>query len=594
MTGHGTDPEPELSPRQGSEPATASSTDTPIRIPGPQVVPTVAAWVGPQDAPARFERLEQVGGGAEGAIFRARRVGPGGEIEVVALKQYWPPPGAPANWPFDGTWDQIKNQAWLLRGLPRTDHLVRVRDEFLGALSDTNQYGAKKAFETPFVVMEWVDGVRPDVAIRASPGVATRLGWVRDLADAVDLLHSVSHTNRSPLVHGDIKPGNCLVTPERGLVLVDTGALQLADGLGDPRGLRSPPYAAPEVLARPGERRGTATDLYSLGAVAYFLLITQAPPNAERVGYHEEARDTLLEWNGVAAQMRPALASHVMQLLAPDPADRIRTSAAQWAHELTEIVAPDGPAVARLPVADPAVTYDAPTSTPAARNAVGAARPAADSSPTPDAEPFMPTHLGDGYTHTDAEKPPAGGNHAKRLFLLGLVAITVASAIAVAEIVPRLTNPRTAPPSPTATDPSSRAILEVTKVGPEDCSTSYIVRGEVRNDPRATSKALWVVSQLYADPPNQRPNPQYYPKTPVAVQNGEFSVEIPANDEKGIRNGRILLVAADQEGNADLQLSLDADLAKDRTRYSDSRRIDLQRGTQEIATSPASEQRCLS
>lgn len=350
MTGRRTGPSdaPEDPP---SDPLTGSSVDGPVGFsPVGRAVPTVGYWVGPEDEPARFERLEHVGGGAEGAIFRARRVGPSGETEFVALKQYRPPPGAPANWPLDGTWRQIENQAWLLRGLPRTDHLVRVRDEFLGATSGPglgdDPQSANKAFDTPFVVMEWIDGARPDVAMRASSvPLTTRLGWVRDLAEAVDLLHSVSRTDRFPLVHGDIKPGNCLVTRDRGLVLVDTGALQLADGVGNVRGLRSPPYAAPEVLARPGRRRGTATDLYSLGAVAFYLLTAIEPPSAEHDGYEQAARDLLLGRQSLQADLRPAVAAHIMKFFAADPAQRTRSSAWQWARELTEIVCPPVPTI---------------------------------------------------------------------------------------------------------------------------------------------------------------------------------------------------------------------------------------------------------
>ncbi len=262
---------------------------------------------------------------------------------MVALKEYRPPPGASPAWPRDGTWRQIEHQAWLLRGLPRTDHLVRVRDEFLGATSGPGLGGdprsPHKAFDTPFVVMEWIEGARPDVLLQADRAtLSQRLGWVQDLAEAVDLLHSVSRTGRFPLVHGDIKPGNCLITPRRGLVLVDTGALQVADGIGEFRGLRSPPYAAPEVLAGPGRRRGTATDLYSLGAVAFFLLTSNPPPNGEYADYLVLAHAELMRCADIERGRRPLVAAHLLRLLDTDPAQRSRTSAVQWARELIELV----------------------------------------------------------------------------------------------------------------------------------------------------------------------------------------------------------------------------------------------------------------
>ena len=88
MTGRRTGPSdaPEDPP---SDPLTGSSVDGPVGFsPVGRAVPTVGYWVGPEDEPARFERLEHVGGGAEGVIFRARCVGPSGETEFV-LRAWW-------------------------------------------------------------------------------------------------------------------------------------------------------------------------------------------------------------------------------------------------------------------------------------------------------------------------------------------------------------------------------------------------------------------------------------------------------------------------------------------------------------------------
>ena len=343
MTDH---PEP---PTQDSVPSAAVAF-------GPRPVPSVGVWVGPHDEPARYERLDHVGGGAEGAIHRARFVGRGGPPLPVAIKQYRPPPGAPADWPHDGTWHQIRDQAWLLAGLARDDHLVRVREVFLGAVSafgiDRDPAGAGKSFDTPFVVMEWIDGTAPDALLRrGGVDLDTRLRWVEDLAAAVDVLHSLSRTRDAPLVHADIKPANCLVTPDRGLVLVDTGAVQRSDGSGDHRGLRSPPYAAPEVLAGPGRRRDAATDLYSLGAVAFFFLTGQAPPGADRPAYLAEARAALSSCTALPPARRRPVTDHVAALLDPEPGRRPSGGAAHWARELRRLAAPDAGRSRGRPVA---------------------------------------------------------------------------------------------------------------------------------------------------------------------------------------------------------------------------------------------------
>lgn len=347
--------DPEDPATADGSPSTLPSAVEPVRRSGARAVPDVGRWVGPEDEPARYRVLEHVAGGAEGAIHRARFVGrhpdpqdpPG---RVLALKEYRPPRGASPDWPHEGTWLQIRDQALLLNGLPRSPHLVTVREVFLGAMS-TGAAQPRTDFTTPFVVMGWVDGTAPDVLLhRGGISLATRLGWIADLAAAVDLLHSVSHRDDTPLVHGDIKPGNCLVTDDHGLVLVDTGALQRADGVGDHRGLRTPRFAAPEVLAHPGRRRGEATDLYSLGAVAFFLLTGRLPPSAARPAYLAEAEETLQ----ACVELPPAgaadVTAHVLTMLSPDPADRGREGARAWAARLTTLAALPTPAVPSVPL----------------------------------------------------------------------------------------------------------------------------------------------------------------------------------------------------------------------------------------------------
>ncbi len=333
-----------------AEPSTDESMDNPIggawAAPG---LPTVGVWVGPREEPARYERLEHVDGGVEGSIYRARYVGSaGGNPAEVALKEYRPSPGAPSSWPHDGTWLQISDQAALLASLRSSDHLVQIREVFLGSVSTHGLDGAlsstQKAFDTPFVVMEWIDGRSPAELMKSrKPALGVRLSWIRDLAEALERLSSVSRTYGNPLVHGDVKPANCLISAARGLVLVDTGAMHRADIAGNRRGLRSPPYAAPEVMANPGGRRTTAADLYSLGAVAFFLLTGVAPPTPQG-DYMAEARTAMASSdcsNGSLSGTATARAiDHILRLLDPDPGVRAHTGALDWANALTDLLSP--------------------------------------------------------------------------------------------------------------------------------------------------------------------------------------------------------------------------------------------------------------
>ena len=317
-------------------------------VPGsPAGVPSVGTWVGPREEPARDECLEQVGGGAEGTVFRGQFVGShGGTPVAVALKVYRRPPNAHPDWPDDGTWLNITDQAALLQGIAPGASLVRIREAFLGELTSAG-----------VPVLNGAGRLVPHaraghgVARRRSltgelrdrrPPIAKRVTWIRQLAQAIELIHSVSRTHGNPLVHTDIKPGNCMITPGRGLVLVDTGAVHRAIASRNRRGLRTPPYAAPEVLADPGGQPLLAGDLYSLGAVAYHVLTGQAPPDSADPGYLNEARAQL---NAVAnlgpghdRRTRRLVTEHVLVLPDPDPARRARVAPTAWADQLGRLI----------------------------------------------------------------------------------------------------------------------------------------------------------------------------------------------------------------------------------------------------------------
>ncbi len=159
---------------------------------------------------------------------------------------------------------QFQSEVGLMATL-RHPNLPAVSDQFRGPTG--RQY----------MVMDYVAGdTLEDLVARRGPLPEAE---VIALADA--LLGVLEYLHGQGVVHRDIKPANVKLTPEGKPVLVDFGIAKVHVP-GQPtktwaRGVGSPGFA-------PIEQYGTGTDvrsdLYSLGAVMYYLLTGKAPPPA--------------------------------------------------------------------------------------------------------------------------------------------------------------------------------------------------------------------------------------------------------------------------------------------------------------------------
>jgi hypothetical protein len=133
-----------------------------------------------------------------------------------------------------------------------------------------------------YYVMEFLEGASLDEVVKLSgPMPPGRVIHILDqVAGALGEAHAVG------LIHRDIKPANVFVTQQGGVPdvakVLDFGLVkQVAQGTGEATTLKAltrddsfsgtPLYMAPEAITAP-ETIDARTDLYSLGAVGYFLL----------------------------------------------------------------------------------------------------------------------------------------------------------------------------------------------------------------------------------------------------------------------------------------------------------------------------------
>jgi eukaryotic-like serine/threonine-protein kinase len=131
----------------------------------------------------------------------------------------------------------------------------------------------------PFLVMRYCPPPDLGARVQAQPmSVPDAVSTGIKLASAIETAH------RSGIIHRDIKPSNVLVTPYHEPALTDFGiAGRLHEIEGDHEVRISYPWSPPELLD--GRSNGSvASDVYSLGATIWNLLVGRSPfsiPNGD-------------------------------------------------------------------------------------------------------------------------------------------------------------------------------------------------------------------------------------------------------------------------------------------------------------------------
>jgi serine/threonine-protein kinase len=181
-----------------------------------------------------------------------------------------------------------------------------------------------------YYVMEYLPGLNLRQLVERHgplpPGRAVHL--LRQVCRALSLAHAEG------LIHRDIKPSNVIVARSGGLEdqakLLDFGLVLPRARSGAPgltregQVLGTPLFMAPEQATGDGRSVDGRSDLYALGAVAYYLL-TGRPPFEGDDGLAvliAHARDPAVPPSRVRADLPEDLERVVLRCLAKDPAGR--------------------------------------------------------------------------------------------------------------------------------------------------------------------------------------------------------------------------------------------------------------------------------
>ena len=233
----------------------------------------------------RYEILEPLGAGGEGRVFKAldRQHG-----RFVALKIR--PVGA------DQPRDQLLNEARMLLALAPHPALPLVREDFFDG-------------ENYVVAMDWVDGTDLATLVRdrGRPGLAPSsvLAYLSQAAEALTHLH----LQLPPVIHGDVKPANLILTNGGRVKLVDFGMSSAPNARR--RRIGTPGFRAPELASDGAPSR--ASDIYALAATAFALLTGSAPAGV------------LPAWEGIQPELADQLEAAIRMGMATAPQRRPAT-----------------------------------------------------------------------------------------------------------------------------------------------------------------------------------------------------------------------------------------------------------------------------
>jgi tRNA A-37 threonylcarbamoyl transferase component Bud32 len=205
----------------------------------------------------------------------------------------------------------------------QADTLARFRAEarHAGSLSHPGiaqvyDYGDADPPHPPYLVLELVDGPSLAGLLDGGPLDCDRVMDV--VAQAAAGLHAA---HRAGLVHRDIKPGNLLLSRDGLVKITDFGIAHAAGSAPLTRTgtlIGTPAYLAPERVA--GASATPASDLYSLGVVAYECLVGVQPFSGNPVDVAAAHRDRPLP--PLPAAIPGEVAALVTELTAKDPAAR--------------------------------------------------------------------------------------------------------------------------------------------------------------------------------------------------------------------------------------------------------------------------------
>ena len=271
-----------------------------------------------------YEIFTELGRGGMAAVYLARDLALNRRVAIKVM--------APGLLLGPGMMERFKQEAITVASLQHI-HIVAI-------------YGVRQIGDLHFFVMQFVpgrtlEGVLRDVGALPIPVVRA---WLFQIGSALGYAH------RRGVIHRDIKPGNILLNADGEAIVTDFGIAKVAESPNQTQTgtvVGTPVYMSPEqCYAR--ELTG-ASDQYSLGVVAYEMLVGRPPFSGSSFSLMRSHTDTPPPpLHELRPDVPPAMEAAVMRMLAKTPEERFPSLSDALVSLGAGPLAPDDPLHAEL------------------------------------------------------------------------------------------------------------------------------------------------------------------------------------------------------------------------------------------------------
>ncbi len=265
-----------------------------------------------------FERLERIGGGGMGVVYRARQLSLDREVALKVIRpeaasserareRFSREVGALAKLRHPGivqilaVGDEAGTPYFampLLQGATLAEVLRSVGERRPEALTGEELYHAVASH-----CGHGLENSEKDKSTGSGTTTGSKSSWIRNCLKVVlSAAEALSHAHDAGVLHRDVKPSNLMYCVDRRVLLFDFGLTRDAvdermTRTGGPVG--SPAYMAPEQIRE--EELDARTDVYALGVTLYEMLTLRLPFLAKN---QEDLRRAILSGNSVKLRER--------------------------------------------------------------------------------------------------------------------------------------------------------------------------------------------------------------------------------------------------------------------------------------------------